>query len=254
MIDEAEAAFCEQTGHERLWGWFSCSRASFLVLPRVLMHDMPDEWQLRMARLLEEYCEEFPNQPDIGTRVQCTRGGKLVSWPQWLLNYRRPDQAEIDNMRRKEAPPMSSKVERVAAALQASMPGLVSPEAWPWLTMAEAAIAAMEEQEITVGKEMEGIPGCVYRLMARCDWREVTPWINGERVRGTPQITIFDTIATLMSSCATQVAGQFGRKQMPEIGQTMFMQAVKMFDADIQDIDKRKKGEAIVRQGITVVK
>jgi hypothetical protein len=34
-------------------------------------------------------------------------------------------------------------VERVAVALRASMPGLQNPEAWPWETVARAAIAAM---------------------------------------------------------------------------------------------------------------
>ena len=86
-------------GYDALWLWFGLDRASFLVLPRILMHEMPDEWQAKMAALLDEYGETFPNQPDIGTRVQCTQHGKLVSWPDWVLNYRRPDHDEIDNMR-----------------------------------------------------------------------------------------------------------------------------------------------------------
>ncbi len=88
-------------GYEALWGWFGLSRASFLVLPRILMHDMPDEWQATMAKLLDEYRDAFPNQPEIGTRVQCTTlGGKLRSWPEWMLNYRRPDYAAVDTVRR----------------------------------------------------------------------------------------------------------------------------------------------------------
>lgn len=86
-------------GHDRLWGWFSLSYASFLTLPRILMHAMPDDWQERMTALLEEYDAAFPNQPDIGTRVQCVHGKKLSKFPAWLLNYRRPDQAEIDKLR-----------------------------------------------------------------------------------------------------------------------------------------------------------
>jgi len=34
-------------------------------------------------------------------------------------------------------------IDRVAHALKDSMPGLQSPEAWPWRTMAIAAIEAM---------------------------------------------------------------------------------------------------------------
>ena len=87
-------------GYDRLWLWFDLSRASFLVLPRVLMHEMPDRWQSDMARLLRQYERTFPNQPAMGTRVQATDlAGRLISWPSWFLNYRRPDRAEIDNMK-----------------------------------------------------------------------------------------------------------------------------------------------------------
>ena len=79
--------------------WFGFSYASFLVLPRVLMQDMPAEWQKRMAVLLNEYDEAFPNQPNIGTRVQATRDGKLTTMPTWLLNYRHPARGEIDKLR-----------------------------------------------------------------------------------------------------------------------------------------------------------
>lgn len=32
-------------GENALWLWFGLSRASWLTLPRVLMHEMPDEWR-----------------------------------------------------------------------------------------------------------------------------------------------------------------------------------------------------------------
>lgn len=86
---------------EKLWAWFELSYVSFLTLPRVLMHEMPKEWQDKMADLLDEYDETFPNQPDIGTRVQCTKDGKLVKWPPWLLNYRYPDREVIARLRLK---------------------------------------------------------------------------------------------------------------------------------------------------------
>ncbi len=63
------------------------------------MHEMPVEWQDKMAALLEEYDAAFPNQPELGTRVQVTQGGKLVKTPSWLLNYRHPEQDEIDKLR-----------------------------------------------------------------------------------------------------------------------------------------------------------
>lgn len=86
---------------EKLSSWFGLSYASWLTLPRVLMHEMPEEWQDRMADLLDEYHEEFPNQPDLGTRVQVTTHGRLVKTPDWLVNYRHPDHAALAELRRK---------------------------------------------------------------------------------------------------------------------------------------------------------
>jgi len=89
--------FCpDESGHDRLWGWFGLSRAAFLTLPRVLMHEMPDDWQRRMADLLEEFDREFPNSPAGATVVKRGRG----AWPDWLLNYRHPRDADIDTARK----------------------------------------------------------------------------------------------------------------------------------------------------------
>lgn len=46
-------------GKQELWNWFGLSYASFLTIPRVLMHQMSDEWQSEMCRLLQEYDETF---------------------------------------------------------------------------------------------------------------------------------------------------------------------------------------------------
>jgi len=81
--------------------WFNLSYASWLTLPRVLMEAMPVEWQDRMVVLLNEYHEAFPNQPDIGTRVQVTQDGKLIKIPEWLANYRHPDYDAIARLRGK---------------------------------------------------------------------------------------------------------------------------------------------------------
>ena len=89
----------DNPGEQELWLWFGLSYASFLVLPRVLMHEMPDDWQWRMAALLREYGETFPNQPDISSRVQITQQNKLIKTPGWLINYRHPDKEKINSMR-----------------------------------------------------------------------------------------------------------------------------------------------------------
>lgn len=79
--------------------WFGLSYASFLTLPRVMMEAMPEEWQKKMAVLLNEFDDAFPNQPDIGTRVQITQNGKLIKTPEWMINYRHPDYAIINHIK-----------------------------------------------------------------------------------------------------------------------------------------------------------
>lgn len=87
-------------GHERLWNWFGCSRASWLTMPRVMMHAMPEDWQDRMAALCEEWDEAWDSSEMPNPRVSAvTNSGKLTKWPHWLLNYRHPDKRAIDRLR-----------------------------------------------------------------------------------------------------------------------------------------------------------
>jgi hypothetical protein len=96
MAETRKTRILDQPGYNALWGWFGLSYATFLTLPRVLMHEMPDEWQGRMAKLLEEFTEEFPNTLAGQTQVRRTKG----AWPAWLLNYRHPDRSAIEQARR----------------------------------------------------------------------------------------------------------------------------------------------------------
>lgn len=80
--------------------WFGLSYSSFLTMPRILMEAMPERWQQELARLLFEYDDAYHNWPDgWGTRVQLTYNGKLAKMPDWVLNYRHPNRAEIDRLR-----------------------------------------------------------------------------------------------------------------------------------------------------------
>ncbi len=89
-------------GHERLWRWFGMSYASWLTMPRVMMHAMPDNWQMRMAKLCEEWDETWDSEdmpvPTVRARAE---NGRMTRWPDWLLNYRYPDKTEIDRLRRR---------------------------------------------------------------------------------------------------------------------------------------------------------
>jgi hypothetical protein len=82
-------------GYDALWLWFNLSYASFLTLPRVLMHEMPDRWQKSMAKLLNEYDETYCNLPDISSFVSFKSKNKFIKPPSWMLNYRHPDKEEI---------------------------------------------------------------------------------------------------------------------------------------------------------------
>ena len=87
-----------RSGYDALWEWFGLSRASFLTLPRALMHEMPHAWQARMATLLAEWNAAYPFLENKGyqTHVSLRRDRRFVKAPDWMVNYRHPDRAEIE--------------------------------------------------------------------------------------------------------------------------------------------------------------
>ncbi len=89
-------------GYDQLWAWFGLSRSAYAVLPRVMMHAMPDDWQRRFAELMDEWDDHWPNQPDINARVHITQNGLYISTPKWLLDYRHPDHNQLNAMRGKD--------------------------------------------------------------------------------------------------------------------------------------------------------
>ncbi|TWW38998.1 hypothetical protein [Pseudomonas aeruginosa] len=90
------------SGYDQLWAWFGLSRSAYAVLPRVMMHAMPDDWQRRFAELMDEWDDHWPNQPDINARVHITQNGLYISTPKWLLDYRHPDHNQLNAMRGKD--------------------------------------------------------------------------------------------------------------------------------------------------------
>jgi hypothetical protein len=85
--------------------WFGLSRNSFAVLARVLMEAMPEEWQKRIAVLLNDYTDTWTEWPEgSGCRVQYEINGRIAKMPEWLRNYRHPDGAEIEALRAPPAP------------------------------------------------------------------------------------------------------------------------------------------------------
>ena len=92
-------AVLERPGYYALWLWFGLDRASWLTLPRVMMHEMPDDWQLRMAQLMGEWDATWDSSAMPSPYVSAKRGGKFTRWPEWLLNYRRPQRDEVERLR-----------------------------------------------------------------------------------------------------------------------------------------------------------
>ena len=86
-------------GYERLWNWFSFSYASWLTIPRVMMHEMPDEWQDKMAALLEEFDSTWDSYELPQPIVNARKDNKFTKWPSWILNYRHPDRYEVERFR-----------------------------------------------------------------------------------------------------------------------------------------------------------
>lgn len=87
-------------GYDALWEWFGLSYATWLTLPRVLMHEMPDVWQSKMADLLNEFDETWGNAPDLSCHVMIKEGNRFVKMPAWV-EYRHPDREFLETFKTK---------------------------------------------------------------------------------------------------------------------------------------------------------
>lgn len=82
---------------------FGFTRASFQVLPRVLMEAMPKDWQDRYCKLLQEFEEAFPDAPDYKYALSARDDkGRFVKIDRRLCQYRRPDFEALDEWRGKD--------------------------------------------------------------------------------------------------------------------------------------------------------
>jgi hypothetical protein len=86
-----EAEFSNK-GPETLRTWLDLECDAWLVLPRVMMQNMPYRWQADMARLLEQFDQEFPGSPmsKLDFHVTAKHKGKFTSLPEALTNYKQP--------------------------------------------------------------------------------------------------------------------------------------------------------------------
>lgn len=90
-----------RNGYERLWLWFGLSKASWLTLPRAMMHEMPDEWQNKMAELLEQWDETWDSSEMPSPYVTAKDNGRFTKWPSFITNYRHPEREKILSLKSK---------------------------------------------------------------------------------------------------------------------------------------------------------
>lgn len=118
-----------------------------------------------------------------------------------------------------------------------------------------AAMTKAEEhaQEIAVGSDLEGIAGAVWRLLGRCDYREVEGWIKSEVIRGTPMVTIMDTLSAMIAATTLQMAGRVNRTQMRQCARDIMTKAAELLERDLQELAAAKKTDTILRNNLRIV-
>jgi hypothetical protein len=90
---------------EALEYYFGLSYASWLVMPRVFMAAMPEEWRIKMAELLHEFDDSWEWPPELGQWIVSHKvDGRFAPIPEWMSQYRHPDRATIESMRRVPLP------------------------------------------------------------------------------------------------------------------------------------------------------
>ena len=81
--------------------WFGLTYASYLVLPRSLLQEMPVEWQKRFVDCLKEMGETFEQENDNYAVNLRDDNGRFIKDP--LSQYRRPDRDAIERFRLKKS-------------------------------------------------------------------------------------------------------------------------------------------------------
>ena len=86
-------------GYNKLWDYFGLSYSTWLTLPRVMMHEMPDDWQMKMAELMEQWDETWNTNDYPSPYVIARKDNRFTKFPRWLLNYRHPNKDEINKIK-----------------------------------------------------------------------------------------------------------------------------------------------------------
>ena len=87
--------------HEHVSYWFGLSYANYYVMPRVILEAMPNEWQEQWVKLVNQIDETFDLSGMVTRYEVRVRGERGRYEPDPLNEYRHPDKAFIDSLRRK---------------------------------------------------------------------------------------------------------------------------------------------------------
>lgn len=75
---------------KKVWDYFELSYAAYLILPRVFLCDMPEDWQERFCQLMYELETKFGDNKEIDSyTVLARKGSRFVKDP--LRNYKHVD-------------------------------------------------------------------------------------------------------------------------------------------------------------------
>lgn len=85
--DEVRDACAEANEMDSNWmdvhAWFSLSYSAYLCVNRSLLQSMPDEWQLRFYKLMDELADYFPliREPQYTVHVRGADGRRFIKDP-----------------------------------------------------------------------------------------------------------------------------------------------------------------------------
>lgn len=106
-VDTSPEVGCARStpGYNDLWGCFDRGQG-FMIFARSLAHEMPDDWQSRLAELIQEWEStwDFPDDfPVAYVSARNWRTNRFTRWPAWLIQYKYRNREAIDALRAKES-------------------------------------------------------------------------------------------------------------------------------------------------------
>lgn len=76
---------------------FGLTYASFVVLPRTVLMDMPIEWQEKFIELMDELNDTFDYEEKLQMDIEVSvkKNNKYAKMPEWIYKYRHPQHKDI---------------------------------------------------------------------------------------------------------------------------------------------------------------